>query len=109
MKLGAEQLEKNWDELQDLITNTFEGDRLINIRALHEHFEERMTLAPASGRAWFHNAFPGGYVSHVLNVIQWAKSYYELFNKPPTKWICNFYSRSYFCCWRSIHSNDYIN
>jgi hypothetical protein len=79
MKLGAEQLEKNWDELQDLITNTFEGDRLINIRALHEHFEERMTLAPASGRAWFHNAFPGGYVSHVLNVIQWAKSYYELF------------------------------
>jgi len=79
MKLGAEQLEKNWDELQDLITNTFEGDRLINIRALHEHFEERMTLAPASGRAWFHNAFPGGYVSHILNVIQWAKSYYELF------------------------------
>ena len=79
MKLGAEQLEKNWDELQDLITNTFEGDRLINIRTLHEHFEERMTLAPASGRAWFHNAFPGGYVSHVLNVIQWAKSYYELF------------------------------
>ena len=79
MKLGAEQLEKNWDELQDLITNTFDGDRLINIKALHEHFEERMTLAPASGRAWFHNAFPGGYVAHVLNVIQWAKSYYKLF------------------------------
>ena len=40
-----------------------------------------MTLAPASGRAWYHNAFPGGYVAHVLNIIQWSLNYYELFKK----------------------------
>jgi hypothetical protein len=81
MRLGAEQLEKNWDELQGLITNTFEGDRLIKIKELHTHFEDRMCLAPASGTGWFHNAFPGGYVAHVLNVVDWALKYHKLFEE----------------------------
>ena len=79
MRLSAEQIESNWSELRKLINDTFEGERLEKINALHDHFEERMTLAPASGRAWYHNAFPGGYVAHVLNIVQWAHKYYELF------------------------------
>ena len=79
MRLSAEQIESNWSELRKLINDTFEGERLEKINTLHDHFEERMTLAPASGRAWYHNAFPGGYVAHVLNIVQWAHKYYELF------------------------------
>jgi hypothetical protein len=79
MRLTAEQISENWDRLQSIIDKTFVGERLKKIKELHDHFEARMMLAPASGTGWFHNAFPGGYVSHVLNVMQWAKSYYELF------------------------------
>ena len=79
MRLSAEQIESNWSELRKLINDTFEGERLEKINTLHDHFEERMTLAPASGKAWYHNAFPGGYVAHVLNIVQWAHKYYELF------------------------------
>ena len=79
MRLTAEQISENWGRLQSIIDETFVGERLEKIKELHDHFEARMMLAPASGTGWFHNAFPGGYVSHVLNVMQWAKSYYELF------------------------------
>jgi hypothetical protein len=81
MKINAEQIEANWSELRKIINDTFEGERLEKINALHDHFEERMVLAPASGRAYYHNAFPGGYVAHVLNIIQWAHKYYELFEQ----------------------------
>ena len=79
MRLTAEQISENWTKLQSIIDETFDGERLEKIKKLHDHFEERMTLAPASGMGWFHNAFPGGYVAHILNVIGWAKSYYELY------------------------------
>ncbi len=81
MKISAEQIQKNWQTLDGIIGDTFEGERLKNIRKLHKHFEDRMTLAPASGTKWFHNAFPGGYVAHVLNVINWSLQYYELFGR----------------------------
>jgi hypothetical protein len=79
MRLTAEQISENWSELQSIIEETFDGERLEKIKELHDHFKDRMILAPASGTGWFHNAFPGGYVAHVINIIGWAKSYYELF------------------------------
>ena len=81
MKITADQIQDNWNGLQEIIDGTFTGTRLENIKALHNHFEDRMTLAPASGTKWFHNAFPGGYVAHVLNVIKWSLEYYEMFKK----------------------------
>lgn len=79
MRPNAEQIQDNWIDLVEIINNTFNGERLEKIEALHDHFKDRMLLAPASGRAWYHNAFPGGYVAHVLNIIQWSLSYYNLF------------------------------
>ena len=79
MRPNAEQIQDNWIDLVEIINNTFNGERLEKIEALHDHFKDRMLLAPASGRAWYHNAFPGCYVAHVLNIIQWSLSYYNLF------------------------------
>tara|TARA_A100001391_G_C5067998_1_gene277653 strand:- start:896 stop:1642 length:747 start_codon:yes stop_codon:yes gene_type:complete len=81
MRIGEQAISDNWINLNGIINDTFKGDRLENIKKLHDHFEERMTLAPASGTKWFHNAFPGGYVAHVLNVINWSLEYYELFKR----------------------------
>ena len=81
MKISAEQIQENWAQLQNVINTTYEGERLKNILLLHDHFKDRMMLAPASGTKWFHNAFPGGYTAHVLNVIKWALEYYKMFEK----------------------------
>ena len=45
---------------------------------MYHHLEDRMTFAPASGRNYYHNCFPGGYVDHVLRVIKFAQLQYDL-------------------------------
>jgi hypothetical protein len=37
---------------------------------MYETFKDELLIAPASGRVYYHNCFPGGYLAHVLNVIQ---------------------------------------
>ena len=71
-ELTPEQIQKNWEQLRNLITNTFEGERLEKLNTMYDYFEDRMCLAPASGREHFHNAHVGGYVEHVLHVIDCA-------------------------------------
>tara|TARA_B100000029_G_C17457547_1_gene917295 strand:+ start:170 stop:943 length:774 start_codon:yes stop_codon:yes gene_type:complete len=71
-ELTPEQIKKNWDQLRNLITNTFEGERLEKLNTMYDYFEDRMCLAPASGKEHFHNAHVGGYVEHVLHVIDCA-------------------------------------
>ena len=72
-ELTPEQIENNWQDLIDLINTTFEGERLDKLIKMYDYFEERMCLAPASGKEHFHNAHPGGYVEHVLHIIELSK------------------------------------
>ena len=71
--MKAEQLQENWDKLIFIIEDTFSGERKTNLIKFYETFKERMMFAPASGKEHYHNAFPGGYVSHVLNIIECSK------------------------------------
>ena len=71
-ELTPEQIQKNWEQLRNLITNTFEGERLEKLNTMYDYFEDRMCLAPASGKEHFHNAHIGGYVEHVLHVVDCA-------------------------------------
>ena len=71
-QLTAEQIQENWYQLRNLITNTFEGDRLEKLNKMYDHFEDRMCMAPASGTEYFHYAHVGGYVEHVLHVVDCA-------------------------------------
>jgi hypothetical protein len=71
-ELTPEQIQKNWEQLRNLITNTFEGERLEKLNKMYDHFEDRMCVAPASGKEHFHNAHVGGYVEHVLHVVDCA-------------------------------------
>lgn len=81
MKMSAEQLQSKWDEVIELITNTFEGKRKDNILKMYDYFKDRMMFAPASGVIYYHNAFPGGYVCHILNVTRFALELYETYDK----------------------------
>ena len=61
-ELTPEQIQKNWEQLRNLITNTFEGERLEKLNKMYDYFEDRMVMAPASGKEHYHNAMVGGYV-----------------------------------------------
>ncbi len=68
-ELTPEQIQDNWNKLMKLIDDTFEGDRLKNLKDMYTYFEDRMCVAPASGKEHYHNAHVGGYVEHVLHVV----------------------------------------
>jgi hypothetical protein len=78
--ITAEQISDNFKTFQTLVKETFKGDpRLPNIESIVETWEERFTLAPASSKDWYNNAFPGGYLDHVLRVHKIANQQYKLY------------------------------
>ena len=68
-QLTEQQIIDNWKELRGIINDTFSGDRLEKLNKMYDFFEDRMCMAPASGKAHFHNAMVGGYVEHILSLI----------------------------------------
>jgi len=75
--LEAKQIQDNWESLIKLIEDNFTGERKENLLKMYTHFQDRMMFAPASSKEHFHNAFPGGYVEHVLNITRAVKSVYQ--------------------------------
>jgi hypothetical protein len=80
-QLNPEQIQENWKQLRDLITNTFSDERLENLNTMYDYFEDRMCLAPASGKEHYHNAMAGGYVEHVLHVTKFALELREMWER----------------------------
>ena len=88
-QLTPEEIQHNYGNLRQLIDATFSGERLERLNEMYDFFEERMCLAPASGREHFHNAHPGGYVEHVLHITQFVQQIYRLWGQNGAK-IDNF-------------------
>ena len=80
-ELTVEQLEANWTKLRDLITESFEGERLEKLNKMYDYFEERMVVAPASGKPNYHNCYVGGYIDHVLHVTEAAKKLMKVYQE----------------------------
>lgn len=78
MKLTAEQLQSNWEELIKVIEDNISSPRKEKLIEFYNKFEERLILLPASHKKEYHNAFPGGYVEHVLRVVRCALKQYDL-------------------------------
>ena len=77
-QLTEQQIVDNWNKLIQLIEDTFQGERKDKILEMYKYFEDRMSVAPASGKAAYHNAMVGGYVEHVLHVTKCALQIKEL-------------------------------
>lgn len=75
--LSAEQIESNLHKFYNLIETYISEPRATKLLGLYQSQEENLTLAPASSRSAFHNAFPGGYVDHVIRVVEAAISLYN--------------------------------
>jgi len=72
MKLTAEQIQDNWNKFLSIIDEHISEPRCSELKAFYETYAERIMLMPASHKKEYHNAFPGGYVDHVLRVVQCA-------------------------------------
>ena len=72
MKLTPEQIQENWVELMRIIETNISSPRKEKLLNFYSAYSERLILMPASHKKEYHNAFPGGYVEHVLRVIRCA-------------------------------------
>ena len=78
-----EQLKENYDKFIGVIKANFKDERLEKLLNLYNEDNYGLVLmtAPASSKDYFHSAYTGGYLDHVLNVIKasyGAKKYYEI-------------------------------
>jgi len=72
MSLTAEAIEQNWEKYLKIADRFITGHRKDSLLNMYKDLSEEMIMAPASGKTAFHNAFPGGYVDHVIRVVHCA-------------------------------------
>ena len=72
MNLTAEQISENWDKLMSRIDAYISEPRRTKLKEFYGKYAERIMLMPVAHKKEYHNAFPGGYVEHVLRVIDSA-------------------------------------
>ena len=79
--MTAKDLLDNYEKLVIFIENSFDGERKEKLMWLYEKLSDRIATAPASMKKQYHNAYPGGYVAHVLNVIKAAEKVYKVWEE----------------------------
>ena len=72
MNLTAEQIQDNWNELIRVIETNISSPRKEKLLEFYNQYSDRLMLMPAAHKKEYHNAFPGGYVEHVLRVVRCA-------------------------------------
>lgn len=77
MKLTPEEMLSNYQILVSYIEDSFSGERKEKLLKLYSDWADRIATAPASSKEAYHNAFPGGYVLHVLNVLKASSEIYR--------------------------------
>ena len=75
--LEAEKIKSNWEQFRLLINDWF-PTRKVQLNQMYDELEDRIVMMPASSIAHFHNAFAGGYVDHVIRVMQCAENVHKL-------------------------------
>jgi hypothetical protein len=80
-QLSETQLQENWDKLIQVIKDTFEdgSERREKLLKMYHDLEDRMIVAPASGKEEYHYCYAGGYVNHVLHVCETALKIQETY------------------------------
>jgi hypothetical protein len=71
-KHSDEKLEQNYNSFLSAIQQTFTGERLEKLVHMYsmEELGPNLMLSPASGNKSYHNAYEGGYIDHVMNVVK---------------------------------------
>jgi 23S rRNA maturation-related 3'-5' exoribonuclease YhaM len=81
MNLNPEQIKSNWDKLIQVINDEISEPRKTKLLNFYNKNEERLILMPASHKTQYHSCFPGGYIYHVLSVLDFALEIHEMWNR----------------------------
>jgi hypothetical protein len=76
--LSNDQIINNWSELMAFIDDYITGDRRIKLIDFYTQYQDKIQEIPASSNKGFHSCFPGGHVSHTLNVLRNALGLMDL-------------------------------
>lgn len=84
--LTEEQIVENWNKFIGLIDELGTSDKSSDNRwdklfTFYDKYADRIAMMPASSKTAYHSAFPGGYVDHVLRVIQASIDMMKLWKK----------------------------
>lgn len=83
--LTEKQIEQNWNAFMSIIefqsSHTIDNKRWSILYKFYDDNANRIATIPASAKASYHNAFPGGYIDHVLRVYKLALDFYFLWSK----------------------------
>lgn len=78
MNLTAEQIQNNWNEFLGIIEEHISSPRKEKLLEFYNQYAERIMLMPAAHKKEYHNAFPGGYVEHVIRVVRCSLKQHQL-------------------------------
>jgi hypothetical protein len=78
MNLTAEQIQNNWNVFLGIIEEHISSPRKEKLLEFYDQYAERIMLMPAAHKKEYHNAFPGGYVEHVIRVVRCALKQHQL-------------------------------
>ena len=68
-ELTAEQIQDNYKQLLNTVQLYITGDRKDKVLKMYNELEDRVSMAPASAKEHYHNAMLGGYIDHILRVV----------------------------------------
>ena len=80
-ELTAEKIQENYDSLLNTIQLHITGDRKEKVLKMHNDMKDRFMMAPASAKEHYHNAMYGGYVDHILRVVDLSLKVKELWEQ----------------------------
>jgi len=78
MSISSTQIEAHYERFIGLVK---QDSRATELLKMYDAFEQELVSAPASGKKHFHNCFPGGYIDHVLRVIDCSLELTALYKK----------------------------
>tara|TARA_B100000902_G_scaffold6559_1_gene8483 strand:- start:477 stop:1292 length:816 start_codon:yes stop_codon:yes gene_type:complete len=84
-ELTAEQIQQNYDSLINTIQLHITGDRKEKVLKMYDDMKDRFMMAPASAKEHYHNAMLGGYVDHILRVVDFSLKVKELWEQSNCK------------------------
>ena len=70
--ITPEQIQANWNDFLNVIETHISSPRKEQLLDFYQEYGERFVIMPAAHKREYHNAFAGGYIAHVLNVIEAA-------------------------------------
>lgn len=75
---AEEKIQANYAKLMEYLQADPRWDKL---KPMYDALQDELMIAPASGKVYYHNAFPGGYCDHVLRVVDTALHLANVYKK----------------------------